>query len=142
MPPEREMRLVIPSEVTNVRFVGAAVRAVAESLGFPPPDQHAVELCAVEAVTNAIRHAYRDESEHEVTVRLVVANGALRMDVTDYGEPMPKARRGTPAPLPEAGEALLAEGGQGLRLMHELMDSVSYRASGDSNTLTLVKKMK
>lgn len=104
-----------------------------------------VEVCAVEAVTNAIRHAYRGESGHEVSVTLMIRAGKLEVDVSDTGTPMPEHQQSR---LVEGSRILefdpdetelLPEGGMGLQIMHELMDEVSYRREGDVNSLQLIR---
>lgn len=166
------MQLTIPSELGQVRFLGLAVRALLVELAYPEDDVASIELCLVEAVNNAIEHAYREEAGHLVEVELRAEDDAggsvgartLELVVRDRGRSIPeeileKARAEAQAEK-EGGDALdgshgfdggdalgsleidvssLAEGGYGLRLIHQVMDEVGYRRDGERNAMTMKK---
>jgi hypothetical protein len=50
-----------------------------------PVEAYRVELCAVEAVTNAIRHAYGNRSGAELWVTLTIEDRKLEVEVADTG---------------------------------------------------------
>src|SRR5688500_4926911 len=97
-----------------------------------PVDAYRVELCAVEAVTNAIRHAYGNQPGDEVSVTVVMRDNQLEVEVADTGLAMLAAqvsrlRYGSDVFDFDARErACVPEGGMGLQIMHEAMDEVSY----------------
>ena len=51
------LRLTINSDLNDVYLVGLTVNRICEHLRMDSVQAYEVELCAVEAVTNAIRHA-------------------------------------------------------------------------------------
>lgn len=142
------IRLTINSDLKDVVFVGLMVNRICEHLRMDPVEAFKVELCAVEAVTNAIRHAYRNEPGHEVSVSLDIGDKRLELEVADTGAAM----------LPEAQDRLihgskvfdfdpdnetsLPEGGMGLQIMHDVMDKVSYKSEGDVNSLQLIRLLR
>jgi serine/threonine-protein kinase RsbW len=167
------MQLTIPSELGQVRFLGLAVRALLVELAYPEDEVASIELCLVEAVNNAIEHAYLEEAGHLVEVALCAEDGGgggpggartLELVVRDRGRAIPeeilaKARAEAQAEKDggdaleerhgfDGGDALgsleidvsaLAEGGYGLRLIHQVMDEVGYRRDGEHNAMTMKK---
>lgn len=150
------MQLTIPSELGQVRFVGLAVRAMLVELAYPEDDVASIELCLVEAVNNAIEHAYLEEAGHPVEVELRAEEQTLELVVRDRGRSIPeealaRARAEAQAEKEggfDGGDALgsleidvsaLAEGGYGLRLIHQVMDEVGYRRDGEHNAIMMKK---
>ncbi len=124
-------------------LAGLAVAAFARHAGFDGQECYNAELCAVEAVTNSVRHAYDGQAGQEVRLRVTLAPGVIEIDVVDRGRPIPVDRR-TPAPLPEpdpADIASIAEGGRGLFLIHALMNEVAYTADASGNHLRMVRRI-
>jgi serine/threonine-protein kinase RsbW len=141
---DAKIQLSIPSELTHVRLIGAAVRSVLAELECHEDKIAEAELCVVEAINNAIEHAYREERGHTVQLQIVAQGGELEMSVIDAGTAMPagtleKARAASEArESSDAHEvAALAEGGYGLGLIQQLMDRVQYVRDGDRNMLTM-----
>jgi serine/threonine-protein kinase RsbW len=139
-----KIQLSIPSELTHVRLIGAAVRSVLSELRCGEDKIAEVELCVVEAINNAIEHAYREERGHTVDLEIVAQGGELEMSVSDAGIAMPagtlERARAAAAARDEAAAMdvpELAEGGYGLGLIQQLMDRVRYVRDGEKNTLTM-----
>ncbi|MGH7788474.1 MAG: ATP-binding protein [Candidatus Binatia bacterium] len=127
--------LRIDSRLEDVWLIGLAVRAVCSALPLDEETTGAVELCVVEAVNNAIEHAYGEAPGQPVEVEASLAADTLRLAVRDRGRSMP-----WPAP-PAAAPDGLNEGGRGLFIMRELMDDVDYATVDGWNVLTLTKHL-
>lgn len=140
MADKREVVLTIDSRLENVALIGVAVRAICELAHFSDAAAYDMELCAVEAVSNSVRHAYRGEAGHAVELRVSVLEDALEMRVLDRGLPVPEENR-VPRPVDVDPSDLdsLAEGGRGTFLMHTLMDRVEYATEGGANLLFMRK---
>lgn len=139
------LRLTINSDLNDVFLVGLSVNKICEHLRMDSVEASRVELCAVEAVTNAIRHAYGNQSGNEVSVTLLVRDNRLELEVADTGLAMLAAQV---ARLSQGSDVLdfdpkdrtsLPEGGMGLQIMHEVMDKVSYRTEDQVNRLQLTR---
>jgi serine/threonine-protein kinase RsbW len=139
------LRLTINSDLKDVVFVGLAVNKICEHLQMSAVDAYRMELCAVEAVTNSIRHAYRNQPGNEVSVTLVIRDNRLEVEVADSGLAMLATQV---ARLSEGSSVLefdptdresLPEGGMGLQIMHEVMDEISYISDGQVNLLRLTR---
>ena len=139
------LRLTIDSDLRDVTLIGLTVNKICEHLRMDQVEASRVELCAVEAVTNSIRHAYRNEPGHEVSVTLVVSGNRLEVEVADSGIAMlatqvARLSHGCDVLNFDATDrAALPEGGMGLQIMREVMDEVSYRTEGQTNLLKLIR---
>ena len=138
-------RLAIESDLSDVFLVSLVVRGVCHRLGMNAADMSSVDVCAVEAVTNAIKHAYHGVGGHEVTVEIVSAADRLDLYVRDSGDCMPAEQA---AKLLTGSRVLefdpvelraVPEGGMGLQIIHQLMDEAAYSAHGGINCLRLTK---
>jgi serine/threonine-protein kinase RsbW len=109
-----------------------------------------VDLCATEAVTNAIKHAYRGAQGHDVSVEVCFTSEPdpdVRLDVSvcDQGVSMPeeqlaKLRDGSNVlEFDPADLGSVPEGGMGIEIIRLLMDQVSYSTNGGTNCLRMTK---
>lgn len=129
------IRLTIDSRIDQVHMIGLAVKGICASLPMTEEDAYQVELCVVEAVNNAVEHAYENEPGHDISVVASATGETLTLQVLDTGlsmdwEAVQKRR---------ANASILDEGGRGFTIMESYMDQVSYDATGETNVLTLVK---
>jgi serine/threonine-protein kinase RsbW len=136
----RTITLVIESRLDNVSLFGVAVKGICDYLSLDKLDSYYIELCAVEAVTNVIRHAYGSRPGHKVEVTLSVLRGDMIFRVSDTGAHMDIKKAhvfhfepGKPHTIPESG--------MGLFFIHSLMDEVTYETSEGRNILTLRKHL-
>jgi serine/threonine-protein kinase RsbW len=136
------IELWMDSRLENLDLLGGAVGGIAAALGFGESERYHLELCAVEAVTNSIRHAYHGVPGLPVRVRLVASAERLELQIADRGTPIPEARRAPPDRLDVdvADPQSLLEGGRGLFLMHATMDEVSFRCEDGWNLVVLAKR--
>ena len=139
------LNLTIDNEIGNVPLLAVAVNRVSRHIGFSEIQASEIELCVVEAVTNAIQHAYRGLYDRVVTVDIEASTDRLHLSICENGASMSaeQVRNLTcEEPLQEPdldNKASLPESGRGLRIIHELMDDVSYTRQGEQNCLQLVK---
>lgn len=120
----------IDSRMDRVALVGLTVRSVVQYLTDSEELSAMVELAVVEAVTNAIQHAYGNQEGHPVQVVLEGDEGVkdawLQITVMDQGRP--NERWGQPIKLEfdEQDKENLPEGGMGLYIISQIMDEISY----------------
>ena len=95
-----------------------------------------VALCAVEALTNCIRHGRDNRAESPITLTLTLMPSRIVLTVADTGRPMD--RRLLARPLSELeGSDPQREGGRGLLIMRKVMNTVAYKRLRGVNTLTM-----
>lgn len=139
------LNLTIESDIGNVPLLAVAVNRISTHLGFDEIQASEIELCIVEAVTNAIQHAYQGRHSHVVTVDIEASTDHLCLSVCDTGTSMSAEQvcrligeEASPE-LDLDNKASLPESGRGLRIIHDLMDDISYTRQGEQNCLLLVK---
>ncbi|MBI3796192.1 MAG: ATP-binding protein, partial [Deltaproteobacteria bacterium] len=131
---------VINSSLQHVALVGVAVKALCTSLSLPQVDAYQLELCAVEAVTNAIKHAYDSKPGFSVQVSFAIYPDKLVLTVCDEGRKMPQLVIPSLDFDPTNLESL-PESGMGLFLIQRIMDEVTYASHHGKNALTMIKRL-
>ncbi len=134
----RTIRFIVPGRLEDVFLVGLGVRGICSSLPLDPEAVYQVELSVVEAVNNAIRHAYRDREGHEVEVLVSLFPDRILFRVIDDGRGMDLESTPVFDFDPEDLEGL-PEGGMGLHIIRSVMDRVEYASRGGRNILTMSK---
>ncbi len=92
-----------------------------------------------ELLSNVISYAYRDEGEHEISIRIGFSGDRLSVAITDDGVPFNPLT----AKVPDTSLSLEDReiGGLGIHLVRNLIDDISYHRRIDKNVLTLVKQL-
>ena len=142
----RRVKFTIDSNLEKVPLIGMSVNKLCSLTSFSDIDSFSIELCVVEAITNSIKHACCGESGHEITVVFTLTQEDVTFDICDAGacsmnpEVLDKAVIEPPGVNISDIEGI-AEGGRGLGIMKEIMDSVVYTSEEGENCLTLIKKL-
>jgi serine/threonine-protein kinase RsbW len=126
----------INNQVSEIRRVGEWLDAKFRQLGLPADLLFKLDLCAEEAVTNIISYGYPENGVHEITLRLLVSNLVVSLEIEDDGvafNPLDAPQHFQPASLEEANI-----GGLGVALMRRLMDECTYARRGGRNVLKMV----
>ena len=144
----RSVKFTIDSNLENVPFIGMSVNKLCSSTSFSDIDSFNIELCVVEAVTNSIKHSCCGEPGHEIKVVFTLTQEDVTLDICDTGACSMNTEVLDKAVIKAPGDDVIdieniAEGGRGLGIMKEIMDSVIYRSKegGRENCLTLIKKL-
>lgn len=142
---EQHITFRIESRLTDVPLLGRLVNTLCGIAKLSVRESNDVEVCIVEALNNAVRHAYNEEPGHFVELSVSLVPGKLVFDVFDSGhsadpEAMHSDHRHT---LEDRAGTVgqLAEGGRGLAIMQELMDSLEYTPGNTRNRLRLTKRL-
>ena len=139
MTPLGTMTITIPSEVEHVFLVGWTINKVCLECGLDELAAYQAELAVVEAVNNAIEHAYHGEPDHTVEIEILVEAERLVFRVAESGKAFdPGAIAAISA---TAAAAELEEGGRGIAIMRAVMDELRYQSVGGRNVLTLVRRL-
>ncbi|OIP88862.1 MAG: hypothetical protein AUK55_15475 [Syntrophobacteraceae bacterium CG2_30_61_12] len=134
----KSIKLVIDSNLEMVFLVGLAVKALCSHAPLSEVAVYQVELSVIEAVNNAIKHAYGNEKGHEVEIWVSLHVDRLTFQIGDSGRSMNEIH--APAMDYDPGDLeALPESGMGLYIMQSVMDRVEYHRRGERNVLTLSK---
>ena len=133
-----KLRLVSESLLENVALLGSAIQGLTLAAAVDKTTAYQLELCVVEATTNAIRHAYDGFPGNEVEVIVELTTDQISFKVCDSGKTHPAFDQQTASfdwkTLDQA-----PEGGMGLSIIREIMDEVQYSSSQGRNCLTMTK---
>jgi len=141
----RECRLEvrIPSRYQSVGLVRRVLSSLRPDLPLDPDAFLKLEICVVEAVGNAIRHAYARCGDGTVEVELTLGSGQLVVQVSDHGRPMSARDRDRLTRDEAPVDADPADGGRpaglGFPLLRAALDSLDYTSGNGRNTLRMKK---
>lgn len=131
----KTLQLSIESKLSDVFLVGHAVRGICACSPLSAEVYGEMEVCVVEALNNAITHAYQRLDGFRVETYVTLHHDRITFEITDYGvaikEYSPRTLEFDPE---EIGS--IPENGMGLFIIETIMDEVSYRSENGKNTLT------
>lgn len=130
--------LSVPAYHVNIKKVCDAAGEAAEQAGFNDKTIYACELAIGEACENVIIHGYGEEGNGDIVLVAKIFPGSLILELCDTAPPF------DPAASPDDSEREQEDppiGGLGLRIIHKVMDKVTYRREGNRNYLELHKTM-
>ena len=134
--PGDAVSLEVTSHPRNLCLVRAMVRSFAELAGFGGRQLDRIALAVDEACANVIRHAYGGRDDGDMTVTCALEQGGdgahLVVRLLDHGL-APGAEL-----APRVPGAELSPGGLGLRLMHDIMDAVTFGRAHDGGNLLVL----
>ena len=140
----RKIKLIIDSNLDHVSFIGTAINKLCSLISHPDVEPYQIQLCVEEAVINSIKHAYGKEAGHEVEVVFTLYPDRLILEVCDTGRPMDqdtlKQANLSSLTVDPNNPGSIPEGGRGLGIMKEIMDTVVYKTDKGKNCLIMMKK--
>jgi len=133
--------LVLYSHPKWLSVVRGAVERLTETLGFPPAQCRSITRAVDEALTNIVRHSYRNRLDQPIVMYFRRAQRrhdgeiqpGLEILLCDRGPAVDPSKLQV-RPLEE-----LRPGGLGLHLIRQAMDTVELTRKGPTNRLRLVK---
>jgi anti-sigma regulatory factor (Ser/Thr protein kinase) len=133
------MRLVIDSQLSEIRRATDLVDAFRAHHGLGDEDANAIHIVVDEILSNAIRHGLAGAASHPIAVTLDLSGGEIRVEVEDGGV----AYDPTQAPAPVYADKLeeASPGGLGMAFVRQLTDSVEYRRIDGRNRLMLRRRI-
>jgi len=134
-----ELVLSIKNDPAETERLTARVTEFGARHALPDRIVSHVNLALDEAITNIVFYAYDDADDHEIGVRISLAQGMLTAEIVDDGrafDPLQVAAPDLAAPLEER-----AIGGLGVHLMRHLVDDIQYRRDGGRNHLVFTKRI-
>ena len=129
-----QAELVIQSSPPEVRRARDWVSEKAADAGFTDREVSELALVVSEACANVIKHAYHNEPNHPINLKLTIDEVRLVLVMRDFGATFDLANYQPPdLDVPQ-------EGGYGVFIIRSLMDEVDYDVSDQpGTTLRLVK---
>ena len=137
----QKITLTIPGALEHIGALGTSVRALASAMGVDDGQAFQIELAAVEATTNAIRHALPNEPDPWVALDVEIEPDRMILTLRNPGAEMdPAYLEKAEAPSMEVADDLASfpEGGMGLALIKEVMNDVAYSRKDEINHFCMV----
>lgn len=131
--------LSLPASTWYIRRTRLFISGIAQDAGFSENTASQVELAMDEALTNVIRHAYAEQSEHGTVVVLLEKDAdQLTIRLRDWGNTFSPDWK-TDLDVDQMAKDK-KRGGLGLFIIQRVMDEVDYRRCPQGyNELTMVK---
>ncbi len=140
---DNQIRISIDSQLKHAAFVGLVTRSTCGYLGLSETESYEIELCVVEAVNNAVEHAYGNKPGHQVDISITLKTGSMIFEIKDWGQSLEVdvdlADRRRRQGLGRSVE--VSERGMGLAIIDQVMDQVEYHAPDGANCLRLTKSL-
>lgn len=134
------IEMTFPAKAEYIGVVRLTSSGIAQRLGFSYDAIEDIKVAISEACTNAVHHAYQQDSEGKMAVAFVVYEDRLEMMVADRGKDFDlDAIHQEVGPFhKDTPIEKLSEGGLGIFLIETLMDKVEI--SGDAGVMVLMTK--
>jgi len=126
-----QMRIASDSRLLGV--VRRTISELAAVWGFDDEECRSITLAVDEALSNVIRHAYKNRSDQVIELNCQAHADCLEFVFVDRGEPADPAKICS-QPLDE-----VTLGGRGTHLIRQIMDEVCYEQVAEGNRLRLKK---
>ena len=133
--PTVELRM--PPRPENLALARLALAGVGSLAGASDGEIADLKLAVTEACTNAIEHAYAgDPASNEIVVRFALDDGALSVEVQDWGTGFDTEIE------PPPDEELRDRAGVGLMLIRSLTDELTIESGGAGSTISFAKRLR
>lgn len=141
MDPARQVsyqKMVIASDLRNVRKVELMAEKIARSLHFSSDDRDSLAIAVTEIVGNAIVHGNKQDRSKNVIIEFEYQDDEIAITVHDEGEGFNEKKIAHPL----EPENLLKESGRGIFIVRALMDQVEFFSSPQGTRVRMVKRKK
>ena len=132
------LSITCPNRLAEIGKAAELIEAFGAAHGLSPEVVFKLNLALDEVVTNIISHAYDDEDEHQIAIRVALDGEGVSVRVEDDG----RAFNPLDAPRPDLGLDLAKRpiGGLGVHIVRSVMDALEYRREDDRNILVMRKR--
>lgn len=127
--------MTIDSSTRHLEKVRKFVERHAREAGLADEVITRFKLAVDEACTNVIEHAYCEESGHEIELTTIADEKSFSVRIQDRGRAFAVDKYEEPNLVELVRNR--RNGGLGVRLMHRLMDDVTYRSNDGINVVEL-----
>ena len=127
------------SEIQEIQLIRENLATLAKLWKIPESELRQIGVILEELFSNIIRFAYDDNLEHQIEIRLLKADGEIRIEIIDDGIPFNPVDHQLGAVSDPAASELE---GMGLTLVRTFSDSIVYSRINRRNRLKITKKIK
>jgi len=131
-------KIVIASDLRNIRKVERLAEKIAKSLHFSPDERDSLAIAVTEIVGNAIVHGNKQDANKNVTIEFEYNEKSITVIIQDEGAGFNEKQIANPL----EPENLLKESGRGIFIVRALMDQVEFFPSSRGTRVKMVKRKK
>ena len=132
-----EKKIIIINQITELKELARFFEELSDECDLPMAVSLNLNLVLEELVTNIIFYGYDDQNLHEISIKIVLDNNLINIQLEDNGKAF------NPLLIPEPDINLAIEerkiGGLGIHFVRKIMDIIDYKRLDNKNILTLVK---
>lgn len=134
------MRLVIDSQLSQIRRASALVDEFKARHGLSDEDADAIHIVVDEILSNSIRHGLGGAASHAIALMLDLSDSEIVLQIEDDGVAYDPTHAPTPALAGTLDER--TEGGLGLPFVRALTDTFEYQRIDGRNRLVLRRRIR
>jgi serine/threonine-protein kinase RsbW len=131
-----ELSISIPSKTELLKMVVDLTNHIATINHFSPADARKIALATDEAITNVIKHSYKNVMDEEIKLEFYCAPEGLKIKIIFTGVPPVLEKVGVDLDQMIKDKK---KGGLGVELIRRIMDSVEYQTLGNLNSFEMIK---
>jgi anti-sigma regulatory factor (Ser/Thr protein kinase) len=131
--------LMLKNDISELESVMSFVSGLCARNSIPPEMEYDLNLALDEMITNVIQYAHPEGGDHHFTLQITTSPEEFVARIEDDGVEF----NPTEYPLPDLNAPLekRKEGGLGIFLTRQIMNSVEYQRVDGKNFVTLRKKL-
>lgn len=135
------IKFSITSEYHNISMVSKKIKTFLLRQRVDVEISDPILICLMEALNNSIEHSYLEKSGNNIDVIVSISKTKVEIDIMETG--IPRTNFDKPKLQFNPDDLSTApEGGMGLYIIDNLMDSVSYTSEKGVNTTSFSKRIK
>lgn len=135
-PEKPELSIVIPPQTALLKMVVELSKHIATLNQFSASESQKIALAIDEAITNVIKHSYKDKLDDDIKLEFYTAPEGMQIKIIFTGVPPILSKIGVDL---ERKIRDKHKGGLGVELMRRIMDSVQYHTKDNYNICEMVK---
>ncbi len=131
-----ELSVSIPARTELLKMLVELTNHIAVRNFFSASESRKIALAVDEAITNVIKHSYKNSSSADIKLDFFSSNEGIKIKIEFSG--IPPKLDGSMVDLEKMIKAK-KKGGLGVALIRRIMDSVKYTTVKDKNYLEMTK---
>lgn len=135
----KERHTTVPSDAVHLPALILVVQEFWAAEKLPPAQAMPFELALEEIFLNIVMHGAPADAAPHIEISLALFDDVLTMTVTDDGPQFNPLSLPPPDVAATLGDRPV--GGQGVHLVRQMMDAVSYQRVGAHNRLCMTKRI-
>ena len=138
---EPDLSIRVANDLKELTVIAERVDGFCGRHEIPPAIAYQVNLSLDELLTNTISYGFADGAQHEIRIDLSIDGARLVVRIEDDARQFDLTETDPTKADTDSALEERTPGGLGIFLVHQMMDSVSYRRENNKNVVVLGKKV-